>query len=101
MKYTLFLSVKVDPAITIDEEDFQKFTKVAPTGNLVKLKQAIVNPSFVVAIVPFKEKPEKKIGGYVDEERQVFVVTREEETIPELEDGFPKIGALEAGKLNG
>lgn len=85
-KYTIHLSNK--QVVLIDEDDFKKFSEVAPTGNLVKLKQAIVNPSFVMAIIPVKETTQKKVEGYVSEETGNFVITKEEEAIPELADEF-------------
>ena len=75
--YTLHLSTK--QSFVIDQDDFDKFSREATSGNLLKLKGGIINPSFVVCILPRKEKdePQKEIQGYVDPERGVFVKTGE------------------------
>lgn len=86
MKYTVHLSSK--QTVVIDQEDFDKFMGNAERGSLLKLKQAIINPSFVVAIVPMKENPQKQIEGYVDEATGKFIVTREEDLINDLADEF-------------
>jgi hypothetical protein len=85
--YKIILSSKNE--VLIDEEDYNKFLQVSGTGNFVKVKQAVINPSFVIAILPVKEKIEtsKSIKGYVDPERNVFVVT-EESDLPALKDEF-------------
>lgn len=99
MKYTLHLSNK--STVVIDEEDFEKFQKFSTSGNFIRLKQAIINPSFVIAITPLKEQPSRKIDGYISEETGAFVVTEEKEEIPQLEDEFPsKVRALESGKFS-
>lgn len=48
----MVLSTKVE--VMIDEEDLAKFEQYSGSGALIKLKEAIVNPSFVVAIVKDK-----------------------------------------------
>lgn len=85
-KYTLHLSNKV--VFEVDEADFEKFKENAPSGNFITLKQGMINPSFVVAIIPVKEAPQKKVDGYIDEKTGAFVVTGEREVIPELRDAF-------------
>lgn len=84
--FTLHLSSK--QTVVIDEDDFKKFAEVAPTGNLIRLKQAVVNPAFVVAIVPTKEEPQKRLEGHIDENTGAFVVTGEKYIVPEIRDEF-------------
>jgi hypothetical protein len=86
--FTIYLSSKQN--LVIDETDFKKFEQVAPSGALVKLKGGIVNPSFVVCILPRKEKdePQKEIQGYLDEERGVFVKTGEITLDSPIKDEF-------------
>lgn len=84
--YKLILSSKHE--IVIDEIDYKKFESNSGSGNFIKLKQAVINPSFVIAVVPTKEiESGKSIKGYVDPERNVYVVTEEKET-PALENAF-------------
>lgn len=84
--YKLQLSNKTD--IEIDQDDFNKFATNAPSGNFIKLKQGLINPSFVVAIVPIEKKVDRKIEGHLDEERGVFVIEADRDTEPEIADGF-------------
>lgn len=84
--YTLHLSSK--QTIILDEADFQKFAEHGEKGTLIRLKQAIVNPSFVVAIVPLKIEPQKKITGHIDEASGAFVVDTEQVEVPQLTDEF-------------
>lgn len=65
--------------IVIDENDFAKLTQNSATGNLIKLKKGIVNPSFIVSIYPIKqsealegEMPARRIEGELDETAGVF-----------------------------
>lgn len=73
--YNMYLSSK--QSLVIDQADFEKFFN--SEGKMVMLKGGIVNPSFVVCILPRKEKdePKKEVEGYLDEKRNVFVVTKE------------------------
>ena len=75
--YNMFLSSK--QTLVIDQDDFEKFMENGTDAKLIMLKGGIVNPSFVVCILPRKEKdePQKEIQGYVDPERGVFVKTGE------------------------
>lgn len=75
MIYLLELSTKTK--IKIDSDDYEKFLN-ADSSRFVKLKQGIVNPSFVVSITATEEKLEKKVEGYIDEDTGKYVVTREE-----------------------
>lgn len=86
MRYMLHLSNK--QAIILDEDDFQKFLQVGERGQLVRLKQGIVNPSFVIAIVPAKVETQKRIEGHIDPETNAYIVDKEEEYTPELVDVF-------------
>ena len=97
--YTLHLSTK--SSLVIDEADFEKFSQVAPTGNLVKLKGGIINPSFVVCILPRKEKDEplKEVTGYVDAERGVFVKTGEITLESPVKDEFGTRSVAEKMKI--
>lgn len=85
--YKIILSSKNE--VLIDEEDYKKFLQVSGTGNFVRVKQAVINPAFVVAILPTKEKLEASKGykGHIDLEKGAFVVTEETESEP-LKDEF-------------
>lgn len=72
--YEIVLSTK--NKVTIDEEDYAKFKSFSSQGNFVALKMGVVNPSFVVAILPIGEDNSESISGYVDEEKGVFVATK-------------------------
>jgi len=91
--YTLHLSSK--QTIILDEDDFQKFSQLGEKGTLIRLKQAIINPSFVVAIVPLKVELQKKVEGHIDETSGKYVIDSEEESIPEIEDKFSSVLRLE------
>ena len=88
MIYKLQLSNKGE--FEIDEEDYQNVLKSVGSGNLAKIKQAIINPSFIVAIIPQRETKEKKIEGYFDEEKRKFIVTSEELVEKSVVDNFIK-----------
>jgi len=92
--YKVYLSVsKVD--IELDQEDFEKLSQNIQSGNLIKVKQAIINPSFVVAIVPFEKEAPKKVTGYVKDGK--FIVT--EEKTATLPDAFAEESKLLADKF--
>lgn len=82
--YNVILSNKT--SVKIDEVDFQKLQSGIGSGNLIRFKQAIINPSFIVAILPIFEKEKTQIEGYEDKERGVFVVTveKKEEILEDL-----------------
>ena len=84
MNYRLITSN--NHSILLDEADYQKFLEVSPTGALVRMKRGIVNPSFVVAILPAEEITQKKVDGYIDEKTGNFVLTKE--TYEGLPDAF-------------
>jgi hypothetical protein len=80
--YRVYLSNK--EGIVIDQADYQKLVAGMNTGSFVQLKNAVINPSFVSHILPIGEKealetelPAEKIEGYIDEEKNVFVVTKD------------------------
>lgn len=82
-KYEIHLSNK--DSLLIDEQDYQKLIVGLGSGNFVVLKNGgIVNPSFVSHVRPIESPLEledrlvPKLEGYVDTERKVFVVTRDE-----------------------
>lgn len=84
--------------IVLDDADYQKLLTALDTGSFVRLKKAIINPSFIVAIIPIPQKdaldtenPPRKVEGYVDEERGVFVVTKDEHPVSAtIADAFQK-----------
>ena len=51
-----------DPVLIESDEDLVKFLKAAQTSKLVMTKHGVVNPSFVVQIVPHRE-----LNGRVEE----------------------------------
>lgn len=92
--YKVILSNKTD--VTIDQQDFDKLLAGLNSGSFVKLKNAIINPSFVSHVMPIDqnealatENAQEKIEGYLDEERGVYVVTKETRpVVTELTDKF-------------
>ena len=88
MIYRLQLSNKSE--FELDEEDYQVVSKAMGSGGFAQLKQAIINPSFIVAIIPQRTEPEKKIEGYFDEEKRKFIVTKEEMVEKSVTDNFSK-----------
>lgn len=101
MKY-FKISMSTKDKIIIDEQDFLKLEGSMGTGNLIKLKKGIVNPSFIVSIYPISpkealdnESQNRKIEGYIDEKTGKYITTREEyPTVQGLEDGFKSIGEI-------
>ena len=75
--YKIVLSTKQE--ILIDQDDFEKVIANASKGVFIILKQGMVNPSFIVAILPnrVKEGEQKQVEGYIDPIKKVFVVTKE------------------------
>ena len=92
--YRVYLSNKEN--VIIDERDYAKLVAGMSTGSFVQLKNAVVNPSYVSHILPISpqealatEGVQEKVEGYVDEERGVFVVTRDiRPALTELTDKF-------------
>lgn len=82
--------------IRIDEDDYAKFGQHCASGNFILLKQGLVNPSYVVGIMPIgSEAPRKVIrDGFVDEKRGVFIPTKVDENAPALDDAFSKGNAI-------
>ncbi len=85
--YKVILSASKTEVI-IDQEDFDKITSLISTGQLIKVKQGIINPSFIVAIVPHEMKAKEIVKGYVDKERGVYIETGRELVNPLVEDKF-------------
>lgn len=99
MNYIIQLSNKTE--IEIDEADFDKLKKQSGTGNLIQLKRGIINPSFVVAIIPSSAKSLKReIEGYIDGRTGHYIVTKDEREPYKLIDEFqPEVKKL-ADKLS-
>lgn len=91
MKYTLHLSTK--QTILLDQDDFEKFLEKGEKGTLIRLKQAIINPSFVVSVIPFQDSQEKQYEGHIDEETGKYVITGERR-VTSLHDAFSDDGHL-------
>jgi hypothetical protein len=97
MTYTIFLSNKNE--IVIDDEDYKKFTENVKSGNLIKLKRAIINPSFVVSIIPDSIKSQRRIEGHIDQLTGNYVIDREGYEPLKLADEFQEAyKKLQAGK---
>ena len=80
--YKICLSNK--ESVVIDQADYTKLVNGMSTGSFVQLKNAVINPSFISHILPVSQKEaldtetqQEQIGGYVDEKRGVFVVTKD------------------------
>ncbi len=92
--YRVYLSNK--EGVVIDQADYTKLIAGMNSGSFVQLKNAVINPSFISHILPISQKealdteiPQEKIEGYVDEERGVFVVTKDiRPAVTELVDKF-------------
>jgi len=74
--------------IICDEDDFKKFVELSSRGVLIKLKGGVVNPSFVVSIIPVGTKTEKITQGYVDQLSGNYIITNVEEVPVLVEDAF-------------
>lgn len=86
MNYIIQLSNKTN--IEIDQSDFEKIKRESVTGNFIQVKKGIVNPSFIIAIVPIEKDGVRKIEGHIDEEKGVYVIESEEFAAPVLVDEF-------------
>ena len=94
--YKAMLSNK--ESIYLDEQDFEKLMAGMTSGSFVKLKKAIVNPSFVITLLPVSPKEALSsepngdgVEGYLDEERRVYVITKDNRPrVQGLRDGFAK-----------
>lgn len=95
--YKLILSNKQE--FYLDETDYEMLKKSLDSGSFVRLKKAIINPSFIVAIIPSSQRdaldhealPDR--DGYVDMSmgRPRFVVKGENlPALPGLKDEFKK-----------
>ncbi len=92
MNYIIQLSNKTE--IEIDEADFSKLKDQSGTGNLIQLKRGIVNPSFVVAIIPSEIKAKRKVEGFIDEATGKYVVTKDDKEPYKLADEFNSLKKL-------
>ena len=97
--YNMFLSSK--QTLVIDQDDFEKFMENGTDAKLIMLKGGIVNPSFVVCILPRKEKeePVKEVQGYFDEKRNVFIKTGEITLDSPVRDEFGTKAIAEAKQI--
>lgn len=86
MRYQVLLSS--NRVIEIDDEDFEKIKREVGSGNLIQVKRGILNPSFIVAIVPKETETARKVEGYIDEKTRRFVVTDDNRVVPELDNAF-------------
>lgn len=74
--------------IEIDQEDFENVKQGIGQGGLVKVKKAILNPSFIVAILPIIKGETKITKGHIDYDKGVYVIDGEETKTYKLADGF-------------
>jgi hypothetical protein len=80
----------------LDEQDYTKLVAGMNSGSFVKLKQAIINPSFLVMILPVSEEsvmkdilPEREVDGFIDEKDGVYKITKDiKPAIAKLVDKF-------------
>lgn len=86
MNYIIQLSNKTN--IEIDQDDFEKIKRESATGNFIQVKKGIVNPSFIIAIVPLEKDGVRKIQGHIDEKKGVYVIESDEFATPVLVDDF-------------
>jgi len=92
--YEITLSSK--DRITIDEDDYQKFIETGDKSRLIQLKKAVINPSFIVTIIPISqaealvsETPLGNFKGHIDEKTRKFITTEDTQLIPtKLKDEF-------------
>ena len=92
MKYKLILSTRQE--VLMDEADFLKVKSEIGSGNLIKIKRGIINPSFAVAILPVEDSPKRIMNGYVDEKTRKFVLTEDREEPESLDDSFSEAERL-------
>lgn len=85
MIYEIILSTK--ERIEIDEEDLAKLIENAGTNRLIKLKQAIINPFYILAIKESASERKGSVLGYIDEETRKFVIVSREDN-PSIKDIF-------------
>ena len=92
--YEITLSSK--DRITIDEDDYRKFIETGDKSRLIQLKKAVINPSFIVTIIPISqskalenETPLGNIKGQIDEKTRKFITTKDMQLVPtKLKDEF-------------
>jgi hypothetical protein len=89
--YKIILSSKHE--VVVDEDDYGKIEQGIASGSLIKTKTALINPSFLVAVIPEEVKPKViEEGKMVMDENghKVFKVTGQKEVYPILPDMFSK-----------
>jgi hypothetical protein len=85
--------------IVVDEDDYSKIENGIKTGSLIKTKTALINPSFLVAIIPEEVKPKvEQQGEFITDEHghRVFKVTGEKKIYPVIPDSFSKQNRINA-----
>lgn len=80
MIYEIILSTK--ERIEIDAEDLAKLVENAGNNRLIKLKQAIINPFYILAIKERAAPSKGGVEGYIDPESRKFVITARTEAAP-------------------
>ena len=87
--YNLMLSNKQQ--FEIDQDDYDKVLEGIRSGDIVKTKQGIFNPSFLVCIIPIEKEGSKIILGHIDEKTSKFIAdTYEEDVDVVIPDAFSK-----------
>lgn len=84
--YIVQLSNKTE--VEIDEEDFENVKQGIGQGGLVKVKKAILNPSFIVAVLPITKEDTEIIKGHMDYEKGLYIVESREKKQYHIADGF-------------
>lgn len=87
--YIVQLSNKQEVKITSDELDL--ISQGVQTGSIIKLRRAIINPSFIVAIVPDIETWQNHmmvVGVVGSEEWEQKKLAKAEEGVPVYKDAF-------------
>jgi len=90
--------------VTIDEDDLIKIEQNLSTGNLIRLKKGIINPSFVVLIIPTRkeediEEENRVTEGYIDEKTGKYILTKDKKDGSALKDEFSKETKAIANKM--
>ena len=89
--YKIYLSNK--QSVVIEENEFEAIEGAMSSGTFVRAKKAIINPSFVVSVVPItaeealEGEPRPKVEGYIKDNK--YVITGGKELAPTgLSDEF-------------
>lgn len=78
--YTAHLSNKQQ--VKMDQEDFDKVFREMGRATFIKVKEAIINPSFLVTITVQEVDIQAEPTGYFDEEARIFKQTGVKEISP-------------------